>query len=141
MPSRAGAITISDEQLFPYWRRSRFASARSFSTNCFGHQPKALSAIARIYQKEEFSDDRRDALEAWGKHLTAAPTAVSVLRAKTKRGAALGDPLNDIEKPPGGGPSDTCDKASMLIIAHRACGAQEQTDGAQEQTDATPLRT
>lgn len=44
-----------------------------------GHQPSTLSAVARIYQREQSIDLRGEALEAWGKHLTAAPATVTKL--------------------------------------------------------------
>ena len=50
-----------------------------------GHQPRTLSAIARVYQREEHLDDRAAALEAWGKHLTAAPATVANLRERTRK--------------------------------------------------------
>jgi integrase len=53
-----------------------------------GHQPSQLSPIARIYQREGHHDDRREALEAWGKHLTAPPATVSQLTGKNKEKAA-----------------------------------------------------
>jgi integrase len=37
-----------------------------------GHQPSTLSAVGRIYQREQRLDDRREALETWAKHLTQA---------------------------------------------------------------------
>jgi integrase len=49
-----------------------------------GHQPSRLSAVARIYQREEHHDDRREALEAWAKHLTQPPATVSDLRPRAK---------------------------------------------------------
>jgi hypothetical protein len=45
-----------------------------------GHQPIMLSPTARIYAREEHHDDRREALEAWGKHLTQPPATVTALR-------------------------------------------------------------
>jgi integrase len=50
-----------------------------------GHQPSRLSAVARIYQREEHHDDRREALEAWAKHLTQPPATVSDLHRERER--------------------------------------------------------
>jgi integrase len=49
-----------------------------------GHQPTQLSPVARIYQREGHHDDRREALEAWGKHLTQAPATVTALHPEKK---------------------------------------------------------
>jgi integrase len=51
-----------------------------------GHQPAQLSPVARIYQQEEHHDDRREALEAWAKHLTQPPATVSDLQQERQRG-------------------------------------------------------
>ena len=53
-----------------------------------GHQPSQLSPVARIYQREEHLDLRAEALEAWAKHLTAAPATVSDLHEERTRGAS-----------------------------------------------------
>jgi hypothetical protein len=88
-----------DETLtIPSWRYHDFRrtivstlAARPFRFNpiildrLLGHQPTKLSPIARIYQKEEHLDDRRLALEAWGKHLTTAPATVTDLHSKKRR--------------------------------------------------------
>ena len=50
-----------------------------------GHQPSTLSPVARIYQREQHIDDRRAALEAWGKHLTAPPATVTKLPKRQAR--------------------------------------------------------
>ena len=50
-----------------------------------GHQPSTLSAVARIYQREQSIDLRGEALEAWGKHLTAAPATVTKLPKRQTR--------------------------------------------------------
>jgi integrase len=52
-----------------------------------GHQPTSLSPVARIYQREEHLDDRREALEAWAKHLIQPPATVSDLKQKRQRTA------------------------------------------------------
>lgn len=36
------------------------------------HRPAALSAVARVYQKHDFSDERARALEAWAQHVSRA---------------------------------------------------------------------
>ena len=50
-----------------------------------GHQPSTLSAVARIYQREQSIDLRGEALEAWGKHLTQAPATVTALGNRKQR--------------------------------------------------------
>ena len=50
-----------------------------------GHQPSTLSPVARIYQREEHLDDRAAALQAWGKHLTAAPATLTKLPKRQAR--------------------------------------------------------
>ena len=50
-----------------------------------GHQPSTLSPVARIYQREEHLDDRAAALQAWAKHLTAAPATVTKLPKRQAR--------------------------------------------------------
>jgi hypothetical protein len=55
--------------------------------HCIADQPTQLSPVARIYAREEHHDDRREALEAWAKHLTAPPATVSDLKQKRVRGA------------------------------------------------------
>ena len=50
-----------------------------------GHQPTMLSAIARIYQQEKHHDDRREASEAWAKHLIRPSATLSDLRHERKR--------------------------------------------------------
>ena len=51
-----------------------------------GHQPARLSPVARIYQQEEHHDDRREALEAWAKHLIQPPAMVSDLQQERQSG-------------------------------------------------------
>ena len=50
-----------------------------------GHQPSTLSAVARIYQREQSIDLRGEALEAWARHLTAAPATVTKLPKRQTR--------------------------------------------------------
>jgi integrase len=96
----------------PHWRYHDFRrtivstlAARPFRFSpivldkLLGHQPTKLTPIARIYQREEHLDDRREALEAWGRHLTAAPATVSKLPQKQREGRRSDLP-GDIEKPP-----------------------------------------
>ena len=52
-----------------------------------GHQPSTLSPVARIYQREQHHDDRREALAAWAKHLIQPPATVSDLKQKRQRTA------------------------------------------------------
>jgi integrase len=49
-----------------------------------GHQPSNLSPVVRIYQQEEFSDLRREALEAWGNWLTQPGAEVVDLKTRAK---------------------------------------------------------
>ena len=39
------------------------------------HKPAQLKGIAAVYQRHEFMDERRRALEAWAAHLTRPPGA------------------------------------------------------------------
>jgi hypothetical protein len=58
-----------------------------------GHQPTTLSPVGRIYQREEHHDDRREALEAWAKHLTAPPATVTPLHSRSARPRSRPAPL------------------------------------------------
>jgi len=39
------------------------------------HKPARLKGVAAVYQRHEFMDERRRALEAWAAHLTRPPGA------------------------------------------------------------------
>jgi integrase len=49
-----------------------------------GHQPRALSAIARIYQRHDHADERAQALEAWGDLLTQPKAEIVELKKRRK---------------------------------------------------------
>jgi integrase len=91
----------NDGGAIPAWRLHDFRrtivsilAARPFRYNpvtldlLLGHQPSTLSPVARIYQREQHIDDRRDALEAWATHLTAAPATVTKLPKRNRNGQA-----------------------------------------------------
>jgi integrase len=60
--------------------RKPFRFAPHVLDRLLGHQVKSLSAVARIYQQEEFHDLRREALEAWCRFLTQPPATVVDLK-------------------------------------------------------------
>jgi integrase len=90
----------SDGGAIPAWRLHDFRrsvvstlAAKPFRYNpvtldlLLGHQPSTLSPVARIYQREQHHDDRREALAAWAKHLIQPPATVSDLKQKRQRTA------------------------------------------------------
>jgi hypothetical protein len=50
-----------------------------------GHTPSKLSPTARIYQRFEHADTRREALEVWGKALTQPPAEVVALKTRVRK--------------------------------------------------------
>jgi hypothetical protein len=50
-----------------------------------GHQPTKLSPVARIYQRFEHADTRREMLEVWGKAMTRQAAEVIGLKAKVRK--------------------------------------------------------
>jgi integrase len=50
-----------------------------------GHAPSKLSPTARIYQRFEHADTRREMLQVWAEALTGSPAAVVDLRARARR--------------------------------------------------------
>jgi len=43
--------------------------------NLLAHKPARLKGVAAIYQRHEFMEERKRALEAWAAHLTRSPGA------------------------------------------------------------------
>jgi hypothetical protein len=50
---------------------AKLGIAPHIADKILNHQSGTISGVAAVYQRHEFIDERKSALEAWGKHVQA----------------------------------------------------------------------
>jgi integrase len=61
---------------------ARLGVAPHVADKILNHQGESISGVAAVYQRHEFLDERRHALERWGRHVSALVTARSKSRVR-----------------------------------------------------------
>lgn len=83
LPPDMPAWTIHDLRRTAASGMARLGIAPHVAEKVLGHEPAAIRGVAAIYNRHDYGDEKRRALEAWARHvLTIADTSGSVVTAR-----------------------------------------------------------